>query len=68
MIRDCIFDDTQNEAHMFWQPASFTTNLIQGGQASGVGSNLVRKVAREDVLPGDVDTDHLAGSDRCRSI
>jgi hypothetical protein len=30
MIRDCIFDDSQNEAHMFWQAASFTTNLIPG--------------------------------------
>jgi hypothetical protein len=30
MIRDCIFDDSQNEAHMFWQAASFTSNLIPG--------------------------------------
>ena len=30
MIRDCIFDDSQNEAHMFWQAASYTTNLIPG--------------------------------------
>jgi len=30
MIRDCIFDDSQSEAHMFWQAASYTTNLIPG--------------------------------------
>ena len=30
MVRDCIFDDTGNEAHMFWQAASYTTNLISG--------------------------------------
>jgi hypothetical protein len=30
MVRDCIFDDTQNEAHMFWQATSQTTNLISG--------------------------------------
>jgi hypothetical protein len=30
MVRDCIFDDSKNEAHMFWQAASLTTNLISG--------------------------------------
>ena len=30
LIRDCIFDDTQVETHMFWQAASQTTNLIPG--------------------------------------
>lgn len=30
MIRDCIFDESQNEAHMFWQAASYTTDLIPG--------------------------------------
>ncbi len=30
MIRDCIFDDTGGETHMFWQAASQTTNLLSG--------------------------------------
>ena len=30
VIRDCIFDDTGAEAHMFWQAASMTTNLVSG--------------------------------------
>ncbi len=30
MARDCIFDDNQQEAHMFWQAASLTSNIISG--------------------------------------
>lgn len=30
MLRDCIFDDGGVEAHMFWQAASMTSNLIPG--------------------------------------
>jgi hypothetical protein len=29
-IRDCIFDDTGAAAHMFWQAASLTSNLVPG--------------------------------------
>ncbi len=28
VIRDCIFDDSQHEAQMFWQAASQTSNLL----------------------------------------
>ena len=29
-IRDCIFDQTNQEAHMFWEAASLTSNAIPG--------------------------------------
>jgi hypothetical protein len=28
LMRDCIFDDDDNEVHMFWQAASFETNVM----------------------------------------
>jgi hypothetical protein len=30
LMRDCIFDDNQREAHMFWQAASLTSNALPG--------------------------------------
>jgi hypothetical protein len=30
LIRDCIFDENQQEAHMFWQAASLTANALPG--------------------------------------
>lgn len=30
LMRDCIFDENQQEAHMFWQAASLTSNALPG--------------------------------------
>ncbi len=62
VMRDCIYDDSQAEAHMFWQAASYTGNSLPGSVISTLSdpssfskSHLVRAYPITDALTSSPD-------------